>query len=156
MNVVLVEPEIHQNVGNVGRTCVGTGTPLHLVGRLGFSLDDKHLKRAGLDYWPKLDLRLHKDFPAFLQTAGPQPELLFFSAEAERDFRSAPYRPGCHLIFGKESEGLPPALRERHRERLYRVPHSSRIRSLNLATCVGIVLFEALRNLGTPYSFPAK
>ena len=149
MNVVLVEPEIHQNVGNVGRTCVGTGTPLHLVGKLGFSLDDKHLKRAGLDYWPRLDLRLHPSFEAFLQTAGADPNLLFFSAEGERDFWSAPYAPETALVFGKESAGLPPSLRARYRDRLYRVPHSKSIRSLNLATCVGVVLYEALRQCTT-------
>ncbi|HVE12392.1 MAG TPA: TrmH family RNA methyltransferase, partial [Elusimicrobiota bacterium] len=82
MNVVLVEPEIHFNTGNIGRTCVGTKTTLHLVGKLGFSLDEKEIRRGGLDYWPKLDLRLHASWTAFLQAAGPDPSLLLFSAEA--------------------------------------------------------------------------
>ena len=145
LSVVLVEPEIHFNTGNIGRTCVGAGARLHLVGKLGFSLDDKEIRRSGLDYWPRLDLRLHANFPAFLQAVEPEAPLFFFSAEAERDYWSAPFVPGSYLIFGKESVGLPRELRERHRDRCYRVPHSDAIRSLNLSTCAGVVLYEALR-----------
>lgn len=147
-HVVLVEPEIHFNTGNIGRTCVGLGATLHLAGRLGFSLDSAQVRRAGLDYWPKLDLRVHEDFRACQESLPAGTELFFFSAEAPRLFWDAPFTPGCALVFGKESTGLPADLRERHRDRLYRVPHSKEIRSLNLSTAAGIVLYEAARKAG--------
>ncbi|MFA6093506.1 MAG: tRNA (cytidine(34)-2'-O)-methyltransferase [Elusimicrobiota bacterium] len=145
MNIVLIEPEIHFNTGNIGRTCVGTKTALHLVGKLGFSLDDKEIRRSGLDYWVKLDLRVHPDIESFLNAAGPRAELFFFSAEAPRDFWQARYPQDAYLIFGKESVGLPPELRERFRDRTYRIPHHSDIRSYNLSSSAAIVLFESLR-----------
>ena len=145
MNVVLVEPEIHWNTGNIGRTCVGTKTALHLVEPLGFSLDAKEVRRSGLDYWEKVDLRVHADWNAFEEGLPPGAPLLFFSADARLEFWDAPYAPGTYLIFGKESMGLPPGLRERYADRLYRIPHNEDIRSLNLSTAAGIVLYEALR-----------
>jgi tRNA (cytidine/uridine-2'-O-)-methyltransferase len=146
VNVVLVEPEIHFNTGNVGRTCVGTRTTLHLVGKLGFSLEDKEIRRSGLDYWPKLDLRLHADFDAFLLRAGPRAELFFFSAEGGKSFWEGRYPSDAYLVFGKESVGLPTELRERYRERLFSVPYRcGDVRSYNLSTTAGVVLFEALR-----------
>ena len=145
MNVVLIEPEIHFNTGNVGRTCVGTKTVLHLVGKLGFSLDDKEIRRSGLDYWVKLDLRLHADFDAFLRSVGKEASLFFFSAEAERSFWEAAFPPDAYLIFGKESVGLPEELRERYRDRLYSIPYHKDVRSYNLSTTAGVALFEALR-----------
>ena len=148
MNVVLIEPEIHFNTGNIGRTCVGTKTALHLVGKLGFSLEDKEIRRSGLDYWVKLDLRLHADFDAFLRAAGEEAPLFFFSAEAERSFWEAAYPPDAYLIFGKESVGLPQDVRERYRERLYGIPCRKDVRSYNLSTSAGVVLFEALRQNG--------
>lgn len=147
MNVVLLEPEIHFNTGNIGRTCVGTGTTLHLVGKLGFSLDSAQIRRSGLDYWPKLDLRLHDDWESFLASAGPEPSLLFFSAEGKRDFWDAPYEKDSYLVFGKESVGLPGELRERYRDRLFRIPKSPEIRSYNLSSSAAIALFEGLRRL---------
>ncbi len=147
MNVVLLEPEIHFNTGNVGRTCVGTRTALHLVGPLGFSLDAKEIRRSGLDYWPKLDLRLHRDFPEFLQTVPSERDLFFFSAEAPRDFWEARFAPGSFLVFGKESTGLPGELRSRYRDRLWSIPRSGDIRSYNLSVCVAVALFEAKRQL---------
>lgn len=145
MNVVLVEPEIHFNTGNIGRTCVGAGAALHLVGRLGFSLDCAQIRRSGLDYWPLLDLRVHADFDSFLASCPGEPRLLLFSAEAGRLFWDAPFSPDSYLVFGKESVGLPRELRERYADRLYRIPHSDKIRSLNLSTAAGIVLYEAIR-----------
>jgi len=150
MNVVLVEPEIHMNTGNIGRTCVGTGTTLHLVGKLGFSLDCAQIRRSGLDYWPKLDLRLHKDFEAFLGSLPAGAPLFFFSAEAPRVYWDAPFEPGSYLVFGKESTGLAAELRSRYRDRLYRVPHSDRIRSLNLSAVAAVALYEALRRTRSP------
>lgn len=148
MNVVLVEPEIHMNTGNIGRSCVGTGSTLHLVGKLGFSLESAQIRRSGLDYWAKLDLRLHADFEAFLGSLPDGAPLFFFSSEAPRVHWEAPFAPGSYLVFGKESTGLPPDVRERFRDRLYRVPHSDRIRSLNLSAVAAVVLYEALRKTG--------
>ncbi|HBL18461.1 MAG TPA: tRNA (uridine(34)/cytosine(34)/5-carboxymethylaminomethyluridine(34)-2'-O)-methyltransferase TrmL [Elusimicrobia bacterium] len=145
MNVVLLEPEIHFNTGNIGRTCVGTGTVLHLVGKLGFSLDSTQIRRSGLDYWARLDLRMHKDLDAFLGSVPARSPLLFFSAEAGKEHWDAPYAADCYMVFGKESVGLPPELRERYRDDLYRVRHSPDIRSLNLSACVAVVLYEAVR-----------
>lgn len=142
-----MEPEIHWNTGNIGRTCVAAGAALHLVGKLGFRLEAKEIRRAGLDYWPKLDLHLHKDFDAFLEAAGDAP-LLFFSAGAKTAHWDAPYERGAYLVFGKESTGLPQALRRRWRDRLYRIPMKRGIRSLNLSTAAAVVLYEALRAAG--------
>lgn len=147
MNIVLVEPEIHWNTGNIGRTCVGTGTALHLVGPLGFSLDEKEVRRAGLDYWPKVALRLYQGWGEFQASLPPGADLLFFSSEAEREFWDAPFTEGSYLVFGKESVGLPDSLRNAHKERLYRIPQNGEVRSLNLSTAAGIVLFEGLRRL---------
>ncbi|MFH1724464.1 MAG: tRNA (cytidine(34)-2'-O)-methyltransferase [Elusimicrobiota bacterium] len=149
MNVVLVEPEIHFNTGNVGRTCVGADATLHLVGGLGFSLDSAQIRRSGLDYWPKLDVRRHEDFESFLSTLPADPSLLFFSAEASQLYWEASYAPDSYLVFGKESVGLPAGIRERYRDRLYRIPHSDKIRSLNLSVSVAVVLYEAVRRTTT-------
>ncbi|PIP83260.1 MAG: tRNA (uridine(34)/cytosine(34)/5-carboxymethylaminomethyluridine(34)-2'-O)-methyltransferase TrmL [Elusimicrobia bacterium CG_4_9_14_3_um_filter_62_55] len=145
MNVVLLEPEIHFNTGNIGRTCVGTGSSLHLVGTLGFSLDSAQIRRSGLDYWPKLDLKLYSDWDSFLTAVGADAPLLFFSAEARTDFWDAPYEPSCYLVFGKESTGLPEALRAQYQDRLFRIPKNADIRSYNLSSSAAIVLFEGLR-----------
>lgn len=148
MNVVLIEPEIHFNTGNIGRTCVATGSTLHLVGKLGFSLDSAQIRRSGLDYWPKLDLRLHADFEVFLDAVPEGAGLFLFSAEGAGSYWDAVFGAGDFLVFGKESAGLPAQLRERFRDSLYRVPVSSQVRSLNLGTAAGIVLYEALRQTG--------
>jgi tRNA (cytidine/uridine-2'-O-)-methyltransferase len=145
VNVVLVEPEIHFNTGNIGRTCVGTGTTLHLVGKLGFSLDDKEIRRSGLDYWVRLDLRVHADFSSFLKTVPDENSLFFFSAEGKKSFWEARYPSSAYLVFGKESVGLPAEIRERYRERTYALPCGPGVRSYNLSTTAGVVLFEALR-----------
>ncbi len=148
MRIVLIEPEIHFNTGNVGRTCVATGTTLALVGKLGFSLDAREIRRSGLDYWPKLKLEVHSDFEAFLSSLPPSPSLLFFSARAKRSFWDAPYREDSCLIFGKESTGLPESLKRRYADDLYRIPVNGDVRSLNLSTSAGIALFEGLRRFG--------
>jgi tRNA (cytidine/uridine-2'-O-)-methyltransferase len=145
VNIVLIEPEIHFNTGNIGRTCAGTGSALHLVGKLGFSLADKEVRRSGLDYWPKVDLRLHKDFESFLASAGEGADLFFFTAEARRSFWEPAYPPGAYLIFGGESAGLPQEIRGRFRDLLFAIPRRPDIRSYNLSSSAAIVLFEALR-----------
>lgn len=148
MRIVLVEPEIHWNTGNIGRTCVATGAELHLVGPLGFRLDAKEIRRAGLDYWERLKLVRHADFAGFLKTLPAAAPLYFFSAEADRSFWDASYAPQGWLVFGKESVGLPAELRRAYKDRLYRIPIGPGVRSLNLSTAAGIVLYEALRQQG--------
>ena len=148
MHVVLVAPEIPPNTGSIGRLCVATGTPLHLVEPLGFVIDDKHLRRAGLDYWPHVDLHRWPSWDAFA-AARPPGRLLCFAARASRAYTAVAYRPDDLLVFGGESSGLPDAIRTAHADSVYGIPiHSPHVRSLNLATAVAIVLFEGLRQLG--------
>lgn len=144
---MLVEPEIPWNTGNIGRTCVATGTPLHLVGKLGFSLESKYIRRSGLDYWPKLELSLHTDFESFLTQAGPKASLILFSTKAKKIFWDAPYRDDSYLVFGKETAGLSPEIRRCFKDRLYRIPMRRGERSLNLSTAAAIGLFEGLRRM---------
>lgn len=147
MHVVLVEPEIPPNTGSIGRLCVATGTPLHLVEPLGFVIDDKHLRRAGLDYWPHVQLHVHHDWRAF-ETARPPGRLVCFAARAPRSYLDVRYRADDLLVFGGESHGLPPALRAAHADHLVGIPiDSPHVRSLNLATAVAIALYEARRQL---------
>lgn len=148
MNVVLVEPEIPWNTGNIGRTCVAAGATLHLVGRLGFSLAEKEIRRSGLDYWPRLKLALHESWTAFEKTlpAGRRP--LFFTASAALPYWDAPYERDGYLVFGKESAGLPAPLLARHPDRLVRIPIGPGVRSLNLSTAAGLALYEAVRRFG--------
>jgi len=147
-NIVLIEPEIPPNTGNVARLCAATGTRLHLVGKLGFSLDDKHLKRAGLDYWPHVDLIRWDDFAA-LQQAHPQGRFWFTSKKAAASYAEVAYRAGDFLVFGKETRGLPDDLIAAAGKQAIRIPiRNSAVRSLNLSTATGIVLYEALRQTG--------
>src|SRR5258706_2037207 len=149
MHVVLYEPDIPGNTGNVGRSCVATGTMLHLVGKLGFSLDDTHVRRSGLDYWEKVRLIKHKDWDAFVASLSPEAALYFFSKKAKRDFWSATFKPESYLIFGCETTGLPTAIHKRYEDRTYRIPMVPQsVRSLNLSTSVAVVLYEALRQSG--------
>jgi tRNA (cytidine/uridine-2'-O-)-methyltransferase len=145
--VVLVEPEIPPNTGAVARTCVATGSPLHLVGPLGFSLDEHQVRRAGLDYWPLLELSRHVDLAAFT-AAHPDARLHLLSAGAPRSYLDADFRPGDALVFGRESVGLSPALLEQHADRVIGIPTAGGVRSLNLSNAVAIVLYEALRQSG--------
>src|SRR5207247_1898836 len=147
LHVALVEPHIPPNTGNIARLCAATGTPLHLVEPLGFSLDAPELKRAGLDYWDAVDLWMHRDWHAFRDVVS-RDRCLYFSAHAERSFWTAPYHDRAVLVFGNESDGLPDRIREKPADRLYRIPMLDTVRSLNLATAVGIVLYEALRQQG--------
>jgi tRNA (cytidine/uridine-2'-O-)-methyltransferase len=147
MHVALVEPEIPPNTGSIARLCAATETPLHLVGRLGFVLDDKHLRRAGLDYWPWVPLAVHADWPAF--RAAVPGRRLGFSARAARAYTDLRFAPGDVLVFGGETKGLPEAVRAELEPELYRIPIvSPHVRSLNLANAVAIVLYEARRQLG--------
>jgi len=149
MDVVLYEPDIPGNTGNVGRTCLATGSTLHLVGKLGFSLDDSYVKRSGLDYWEKVKVVQHKNWDAFLETISPTAALYFFSKKADRDFWQATFRPESYLIFGCETGGLPEAIHKRYLAQFYRIPmEPDSVRSLNLSTSVGVVVYEALRQTG--------
>jgi tRNA (cytidine/uridine-2'-O-)-methyltransferase len=147
LHIVLVEPEIPQNTGNIGRTCVGLGATLHLVGKLGFSLADKDLKRAGLDYWPQLKLEVHKDWEAFVKAVPSQAELIYFSTHGSTPLWEKKFSYPCYLVFGSESRGFPPSFYKDHKDRLIRIPVNQQIRSLNLSTAVGIAAFEALRQM---------
>ena len=143
-----MDPEIPPNTGSIGRLCVATATPLHLVEPLGFVIDDKHLRRAGLDYWPHVDLHRWPSWDAFL-AGRPPGRLLCFAARAPRSYTSVRYQPDDILVFGGESSGLPDAIRAAHADALFAIPLSSpHVRSLNLATAVAVVLFEGLRQLG--------
>jgi tRNA (cytidine/uridine-2'-O-)-methyltransferase len=144
-NVVLIEPEIPPNTGSIARLCGATDCVLHLVRPLGFSTDDKHLKRAGLDYWPYVRILYWENFEAFL-SAQQEERLYFLSKKVNRPYTDAAFKPGDFLVFGKETEGLPEVILQYYQDRCYTIPMSNpHIRSLNLATATGIVLYEALR-----------
>lgn len=144
-NVVLVEPEIPPNTGTTARLCGATDTVLHLVKPLGFSTDDRHLKRAGLDYWQHVKIVYWENLDAFL-TAQNERKLYFFTKKSGRPYTEAEYRPGDFLIFGRETKGLPEEIIKLYKDRCYTIPMSNpNIRSLNLANAAGIVLYEALR-----------
>lgn len=148
MNIVLFEPEIPPNTGSVGRLCVATQSPLHLIQPLGFALDDKHLKRAGLDYWAHVDLRIHNSWQDFVNLHGTT-RLHYFSKKAEKSYITARFRDDDFLVFGPETRGLPQTLLDANESRCYLIPMMSPIvRSLNLANAVSIVLYESLRQLG--------
>lgn len=151
LHVVLVEPEIPPNTGNVARLCAATGSPLHLVGTLGFRIDAHSVRRAGVDYWPLVDVRRHLDFEHFLREwriESPGGSLHLFSAIARTSYLEAPYAPGDALVFGKESVGLSEGLLDRFSDRVVGIPTLGAVRSLNLANAVGIALYEALRRVG--------
>lgn len=145
LNVVLFEPEIPWNTGNIGRTCVGVGAALHLVGKLGFSLSERQIRRSGLDYWPKLKLFQHKDLEAFEASLPKDASVLAFSAQAVPLFWDAPYKEESYLLFGKESTGLPETALKKYKDRLYRIPISAEARSLNLSTAAAVALYEGVR-----------
>lgn len=150
LHLVLVEPQIPPNTGNVARLCAATGCALHLIEPLGFSIDDRDLKRAGLDYWAALTVVVHASLDAFFATIAPQRSWLL-STRAARTYRAAPFARGDALVFGKETAGLPEALLRAYPERALRIPmRAGAVRSLNLSTAVGIVAYEALATLGFP------
>ena len=147
MHVVLLEPEIPPNTGNVARLCAATGSWLHLVGPLGFRLTDAQLRRAGLDYWDAVQCARHADF-AEAVSALPGARCLFFSTRGTTPYTAVTYQPGDALVFGSESRGLPDALLDQNSSQVFRIPlRTDCVRSLNLATAVGIVLYEALRQI---------
>jgi tRNA (cytidine/uridine-2'-O-)-methyltransferase len=153
-HIVLVEPEIPPNTGNIARLCGATETVLHLVGKLGFSIDDRQLKRAGLDYWKAVDVRQWPDL-ATLQEDFPTGRFWYTSKKADRTYLEADFAPGDFLVFGKETTGLPEGLLAQHREQCIRIPiFSPIVRSLNLSTAAGIVLYEALRQSGQLVRLP--
>ena len=143
-NVVLVEPEIPPNTGNVGRLCLATKSTLHLVKPLGFSIDDRQLKRAGLDYWDDVDLRLWDSLPALMETKQKSERYFFVTTKTKRAYWDVQFQPGDFLVFGRETKGLPEDLLLANEPRCITIPMAD-TRSLNLATAVGIVLFEAVR-----------
>jgi tRNA (cytidine/uridine-2'-O-)-methyltransferase len=151
LHVVLVEPEIHWNTGNAGRTCLAAGAQLHLVEPLGFSLDDAQVRRAGLDYWARVNPRVWPGWDALERALPELGEPFLFSSSGACEFQRVRYPRPAVLVFGRESVGLPPALLARHRERTVRVPmRDPELRSLNLSTTVGIAAYEVLRQWGAP------
>jgi len=150
LHVVLVEPEIPQNTGNIARTCAATGAVLHLIGPLGFSIDDKHLKRAGLDYWSLLDVRYYESYTEFAEK-NPSGVKYFLTTKAKRCYTDVDFRSNdCYLFFGKETAGLPMWLLKANINNCIRIPMIDAARSLNLSNSVAIVVYEALRQIGFP------
>lgn len=144
MNIVLHEPEIPANTGNIGRTCVATGTKLHLIEPLGFKLNEKELKRAGLDYWKDLEVFVYDSYDDFL-SENPGAKVYMATTKALKTYSEATYDPDCFIMFGKESAGIPEEILIHNKENSIRIPMSGEIRSLNLSNSVAIVLYEALR-----------
>ncbi|MGI6736510.1 MAG: tRNA (uridine(34)/cytosine(34)/5-carboxymethylaminomethyluridine(34)-2'-O)-methyltransferase TrmL [Anaerovoracaceae bacterium] len=151
IHVVLVEPEIPPNTGNIARTCAATGSVLHLVRPLGFALDDRSLRRAGLDYWPAVRLQVHDSLEQFMEAYAGR-TMYLATTKGERAYTEPAYRDGDMLLFGRETRGLPRDFIAAHRQQAIRIPMSraTRLRSLNLANSAAIVLFEALRQLHFP------
>lgn len=147
MHIVLVEPEIPANTGNISRTCAVTGSSLHLVKPLGFSVDDKHLKRAGLDYWSYLDIHYHDSF-ADLRNKYPEARFFFATTKANKAYTDFNFQQSDFLVFGKETAGLPKDLLKANWEHCMRIPMGNQLRSLNLSNSVAIILYEALRQQG--------
>lgn len=149
LNIVLVEPEIPMNTGNIARTCAATGARLHLVRPLGFDISDRAVKRAGLDYWHLVDISVYDGLDDFF-ARNPQPDLWLATTKAPHAYTEAHFADGCWLMFGKETAGLPQSLREAYYDRCIRLPMRSEARSLNLANSVAVLCYEALRQQGFP------
>ena len=149
LNIVLVEPEIPQNCGNIARTCAATGCRLHLIRPLGFDISDKAVKRAGLDYWHLVDVRDYENLEDFFQKNEVK-QMWCLSTKAPRCYTEANFEEDCYLFFGKETKGLPEDFLEAHRESCVRIPMRSQARSLNLSNSVAITVYEALRQLSFP------
>lgn len=147
MNVVLLEPEMPSNTGNIGRTCVATNTRLHLIEPLGFKLNEKALKRASLDYWDKLDVHVYSDYQDFLEkNPDALGKMYFATTKAHKVYSEVDYEPDCYLMFGKESAGIPEEILVENEDHCVRIPMWGEIRSLNLSNSVAVVLYEALRH----------
>lgn len=146
LNIVLINPEIPFNTGNIGRSCVATGTMLHLVGKLGFKIESKEIRRSGLDYWPHLHYRRYETWEEFLKINHPAEDNLFFmSTKGQKNYWDAQFKEDSYLVFGAESCGLPKEFYQRYKDRLYTIPMTGPVRSLNLSASAAITLFEALR-----------
>lgn len=149
--VVLVEPEIPQNTGNIARLCAATQSPLHLVGRLGFRIDERSVRRAGIDYWHLVQLHTHPDWATFAllhAQSSPPGRVRLFSATGRRSYTDAAFAPGDALVFGCESSGLPAEVLDRYPDEVYGIPTAGAVRSLNLASAAAIVVYEAMRAVG--------
>ena len=144
LNIVLHEPEIPANTGNIGRTCVATGTRLHLIKPLGFDISDKAVKRAGLDYWPKLDVTVYESYEDFLER-NPGAKIYYATTKGPQTYVDVQYEEDCFIMFGKESAGIPEEILVKHPDTCVRIPMIGETRSLNLSNSVAIVLYEALR-----------
>lgn len=144
LNIVLLEPEIPANTGNIGRTCVATNTRLHLIEPLGFRLDEKALRRAGMDYWKDLDVTTYIDYQDFLDK-NPGAKIYMVTTKAEKVYTDVAYEEDCYIMFGKESAGIPEEILVENQENCVRIPMVGEIRSLNLGNSVAIMLYEALR-----------
>ncbi|WP_373599567.1 tRNA (uridine(34)/cytosine(34)/5-carboxymethylaminomethyluridine(34)-2'-O)-methyltransferase TrmL [Paraclostridium bifermentans] len=151
LNIVLVEPEIPQNTGNIIRSCAATGTKLHLVRPLGFCMDDKHLKRAGLDYWDLVDIKYYDSFDE-VREQNPDAKFFYSTTKAKKTHSDVEYEENSFIVFGKETKGLPESLIMENLDTAIRIPmvDIEKARSLNLSNCVAVVLFEALRQIGYP------
>lgn len=144
LNIVLFEPEIPANTGNIGRTCVATGTRLHLIEPLGFHLNEKSIKRAGMDYWKDLDVTTYVNYEDFFNR-NPDAKIYMATTKAKKTYTQVAYEPDCYIMFGKESAGIPEEILVDHEDTAIRIPMIGDIRSLNLSNSVAIVLYEALR-----------
>ena len=147
INIVLYEPEMPANTGNIGRTCVATGARLHLIEPMGFRINDKTVKRAGLDYWDKLDVTIYDDYADFLEK-NPGAKIYMATTKAHHTYTEVNYEDDCYIMFGKESAGIPEEILVNHEDTCIRIPMVGDIRSLNLSNSVAIVLYEALRQNG--------
>ncbi len=147
LNIVLLEPEIPANTGNIGRTCVAANARLHLIEPLGFRLNEKNLRRAGMDYWDNLDVTTYIDYEDFLQK-NPGAKIYMATTKADRIYTEVRYEPDCYIMFGKESAGIPEEILVNHKDECIRIPMAGDIRSLNLGNSAAIVLYEALRQNG--------
>ncbi len=144
MNIVLLEPEIPANTGNIGRTCVATGTTLHLIKPLGFDISDKAVRRAGMDYWKSLDLHVYENYEEFLEKNN-YPKIYMATTKGQKVYTEAEFEPDAYIMFGKESAGIPEEILMANKDTCIRIPMIGEIRSLNLGNSVAIVLYEALR-----------
>ena len=149
LNIVLVEPEIPMNTGTIGRLCLATESTLHLIEPLGFEISDSKLKRAGLDYWKYVKVKIYPDLEMFLKKIPPSAQKIFFSTKGEKDFFQHKFQPGAYLFFGSETRGLPQNLVQSNKDYTYCIPqYDERVRSINIANVVSIVTYEAIRQLG--------
>ena len=149
LNIVLLEPEIPQNTGNIARTCAATNINLHLIKPMGFSIDDKHVKRAGLDYWHLVTIQVYENWEDFTEK-NPQANCYFASTKSLQKYTDVSYQDNDYLVFGKETRGLPEELLKENKDKCVRIPMASEARSLNLANSVAIMAYEALRQLDFP------